>query len=699
MAAPSQIRYVHAGGSDAADGLSWATAKQTVRAAYNVLPDGPGGGTIYLGGGTVDIGSKGIWIGGNAAIDPDWWGKKQVAFIGVGEQVTLVGNAGSNPLIWLPEPDWGQRFENVKVEGDKALYVGVSPDGTTTGAGGSANNTFVDCYFSAFSGSGPCVWLGFCFWTRFYRCHFQAAAGPFDSDGRACILAKVTSGAGTGFVLRDCVGYGGGIRFHVFENGNTCGAEIDNWEVESNFVDPLPALVHVIGLNSASYFSIAHCAPADADTATSEPTVWIEGDARAASHVTVQQVVGDVVGPCVLLGAAGRTDKPQNPAQLQQTGLLGGVLWGQHDSARRACGPVAVRFKNLADAGPGNHPAPNGTNGAVQPGAGDTHFYVDFTHPVQAGDWLIAGGWIKGGGSLTYEAAAAGIPHTVLDRPCLGDGDWQWVSGCAKATATATAITGLGATGPGTGEQYYGPVFLHVPAGTISDNEAYAIAAHLQSYPPTAEPGDLAIMPGQNVPWAGGSPPPPPPPVWTPPTGYKMWVTNPTPGVTVTMPGITASPTADLDIVVVAQKTAATTGTNFLRFVGDATGANQFEAALSHHEGTDGTHWHAVAGKAAVDSVRASSVGAIVLNTLVLLRGVWDGATGAVTLSVNDGATVGVTYNSNVRSATAASGAWFVAPTNQPVTVRTALVWNRHLTATEWADVRDHLRSVYGIAP
>ncbi len=149
--------------------------------------------------------------------------------------------------------------------------------------------------------------------------------------------------------------------------------------------------------------------------------------------------------------------------------------------------------------------------------------------------------------------------------------------------------------------------------------------------------------------------------------------------------------------MVVVQKTAATTGNNYLRFVGDAANTNQFEADLSHHEATDGTHWHAVAGKAAVDSVRASSGSAIALNTLTLLRGMWSGAAHTVQVSVNDGTVVTTTYNTNVQGATPVTGAWFIAPTGQPVTVRAVLAWNRRLTTAEWTDVRDHLRAQYGI--
>lgn len=75
----ANIRYVSPGGKDANDGFSWATAKETVLAAYDSIKETPGSieskqyGIIYIAHRSkIDQDERqGIWIMGRE--DPYWW--------------------------------------------------------------------------------------------------------------------------------------------------------------------------------------------------------------------------------------------------------------------------------------------------------------------------------------------------------------------------------------------------------------------------------------------------------------------------------------------------------------------------------------------------------------------------------------------------------------------------------------------------
>jgi hypothetical protein len=126
------------------------------------------------------------------------------------------------------------------------------------------------------------------------------------------------------------------------------------------------------------------------------------------------------------------------------------------------------------------------------------------------GDWLIAGLWARAvGGIGLYQGLAAAIiqasgltlsgPRSqYLSLPWKGDGEWEWTWTAQKVlTNTGANIQFTLNAGAGAGD-YYAPVFIDIPAGTVSDNEAVEIAANLSSYRSDARAGQVSLLPGEQ---------------------------------------------------------------------------------------------------------------------------------------------------------------------------------------------------------
>lgn len=53
--------------------------------------------------------------------------------------------------------------------------------------------------------------------------------------------------------------------------------------------------------------------------------------------------------------------------------------------------------------------------------------------------------------------------------------------------------------------EYYAPLLLHIPSGSISDNEAAELALHMSTYPETASAADVAMLRGQRFSFGGST--------------------------------------------------------------------------------------------------------------------------------------------------------------------------------------------------
>jgi hypothetical protein len=268
-------------------------------------------------------------------------------------------------------------------------------------------------------------------------------------------------------------------------------------------------------------------------------------------NVIAENVTG-ISGSAIMLGQGtgyplsleGRTATSySDPAAQGQVGFYGGKVYGQIDQARRDFGPVAVRFTNLAvccslHGSQGSLTtgvtAPDGTTGAqtITNGTGTQVAAVFYNQnkKVAVGDYIIVGAWGRsrsggwsGGGFMGLQFLTAGFRFlpvsglgtastsqlfsgpVVQGSPCKNGKPpctWIWESGAAKVAAIGTNPANILFHGYGDlnhPTDYYGPVLLYIPVGTIDDNEAAEIASNLQSYGSSCEVGTICGLPGRTL--------------------------------------------------------------------------------------------------------------------------------------------------------------------------------------------------------
>jgi hypothetical protein len=222
-----------------------------------------------------------------------------------------------------------------------------------------------------------------------------------------------------------------------------------------------------------------------------------------------------------------------SPLRSGQRGIFEGRVVGQMDAARRGFSPVAARFPNLASQlvskwktpYSGNLSltsvvGPDGTRNAGRvastTGQSSAQFYVRENYQQRVGDWIVAGVWtraVTGHGyfngvaavqvSLQYATVSGGAGnggYAVLQAPWKGDGEWEWVWGAWKVLKSTRPGTMLlsGMVDENTATDFFAPVLLDIPAGAISDNEAWEIALNLQSYRDDAVPGQVSLLRGEQ---------------------------------------------------------------------------------------------------------------------------------------------------------------------------------------------------------
>lgn len=292
---PTNIQYVSPEGNDANDGLSWQTAKQTILAAYDALPEenyqGFGGGTIYFAnasriGGSIS--DQGLWILGPK--DPNWnspppgWRRqKQLKLLGLPAaniansagmpQAWIIGGSNTNsnkPTIWIAGTDIPIHFENVAIMHPAvAIRLGVGSNGIRNVDTSTVSFYNVGAQVHNVAGSGPTVDIGYAYWIWFTRCVFSSnSAEPLSSDKRAAILVKPTAPAGvmapsSGLLtISDCNFNTGGIKYYAGDSG--WSLLVRNCVFEGDFVNPLPPPVHIVNANQYGNAYIESIMTADA---------------------------------------------------------------------------------------------------------------------------------------------------------------------------------------------------------------------------------------------------------------------------------------------------------------------------------------------------------------------------------------------------------------------------------------------------
>lgn len=343
------------------------------------------------------------------------------------------------------------------------------------------------------------------------------------------------TGSGSGLIfIHDSNFNNGGVRVSPGTNGS--GAYVNHVSLEGNPTGPTPPVILITSPSQANNVQITGVETSDVMNSVTTPAVRQDIPVGAIGPFTdgviVNRVQGqnvNVQGPMHVDGQYANNLQSENVGLLQQgeTGTARNRVYGQTDAARRGFAPVAARFANIALPSaswillhPGNAgaalttgvAAPDGTTGAVTGSqTGGTQNAVEYfaaSHAVNLGDYFITGAWSQsnssqgaGGGAVLSLTTGSGNTLSQYQQgvPYIGDGEWEWTFSIGKIVATGTANPNLTASVQFTTaapQTVYAPVLMYIPAGSVSDNEAYEIAYNLQSYAPGCPVGSVCNVQG-----------------------------------------------------------------------------------------------------------------------------------------------------------------------------------------------------------
>jgi hypothetical protein len=478
-----------------------------------------------------------------------------VSIIGVGltswvsasqtAQVSLNCGSSTVPALVLDDTNRPMKFENLAFNsGPVATEIGFLANGSRTGSG-AASVYFKNVGFSpssALTTDGPAVDVGAgVFEVYFEDCVFgtntTAANG---SDARQGMVINASTGQASGLIsIQNSHVNGGAIKYYpvgassLYVNGLVTEAQVDGhgavW-----FTSTSSTLVGIV-INVQV-----------ADATQSSPAVEVDGGGPASSIVGFGLFGNNIneQGPMTVLGGDYENSELQigtsEPSLKGQVGFAWDRVWGQTDAARRLFPPAAIRFSNIAAENPSGWTittysgdstsittgvaGPDGTtyaataSDATSPGTAQNLFYGINAQNISysAGDYVIFGGWIKTPSGQGPSGYPAGYLSMQVTSPCVGvaigttqaqgstwssfplvagDGEWKWFSGVVKFTTGGTCTTYFNSQFSHSNSiTAFGPVFLHVATGTISDNEAADIATHLESQSGLAAPAESTLL-------------------------------------------------------------------------------------------------------------------------------------------------------------------------------------------------------------
>jgi hypothetical protein len=445
------ICYVSFDGNDQKDGKSWTTAKGTIMACYDALPEK--GGTIFIaqgGGGdpdfvrATDTPGQGIWILGgtdpNFKHPPSGWrrSKGQVSFIGVaatslqsnghkGGAVEIVsgGAAHNQPAVWLSGVAAGYLFRNLKFAyAGRGIVIGEDSNGGRSGKLGVSGVTFDNVMAALVQNpsAGPTVDVtGSSFWLFFRDCVFDGnyAAPSIDDNKHAAMLFDGTGIEGQGLIyIQDTNLNGGGIKY---VSGSGIGSmSIRNVTEEGDYTHNIPPVVWITPRTNGGSFTIDQVQTADPGY-PAPPAVRIDGGSPGdvvATSIAANNGAPNIVGPATILSQSSIVLNSQRISPLRQgaVGFANGHVVGQVDDARRNFPPVGVRFQNIASQIPsswkltqycgnskliteGVH-APDGSQNAARAASdcaspANTLVFYQQNQPIQIGDYFISGVWVR----------------------------------------------------------------------------------------------------------------------------------------------------------------------------------------------------------------------------------------------------------------------------------------------------------------
>jgi hypothetical protein len=482
-----------------------------------------------------------------------WVPQLQAHVIGVGSKsvglnlpsptVTLGCGSSTGNGIDIRGDNAPMEFDNLQVTGAIGLYLENGVD-----------LTFNDDVFNVdrtFTANGPAAYLTSTspnggFWTFFTRCEFQAGGTAAPGDGsnhtEAFVVDPVApSSVGLIFIRDSFIGGGGNLKINAI--GDTASLVVDGLQTESQFDGKGAVWIKPVTTGTTT-FVLSNITVSDPFV---DPTPAVQTDpASNAGNTLVWNAFGQTVnvsGPATILSQytnnfGGVTAYPSATGQI---GFIAGRTWTQADDARRQFGFVAPRFANLAATLPSGWDitarctsctlttvaAPDGTSNAGQVATTQAVVQVptfyDQTVAQAVGDYWIVGAWSRSSGAngfpgnaalnfgdigtgcavanLNGSTAGTGLQFGGVALPSsVGDGEWDWNSRAFKVTGGTSCEVLFGGEIDSTHTgQFYAPVVLHIAAGTISDNEAAELAAHLASYGNACPVAAACTLPGHDV--------------------------------------------------------------------------------------------------------------------------------------------------------------------------------------------------------
>jgi hypothetical protein len=561
------IRYVSETGKDSNDGLSWRGSKATVFAALVSLPGGnatgplAGSGTVYVAprSSANPTSNAGIWL--MAPSDPNYsnppagWLQCNgctINIIGMPNQsggpnghkplasIVAGGNQNNNqPAIWLSGTQQSQHFSNLGFAyPGRAVVIGECSNNARSGCG--VTGVVLESVSSLIMNrptSGPCTDItggSFWIWLRDYGCGgnaYKAAGGRF-ANNAAAVLIDGTGNSGNGLIhINDSNLAGGGIKFIPGANGGSLYVSNITEEGLGDRVHDIPPVVWFTGFGGAVDAYLSNIQMADGGPT---PTPAIQNDGGGPGPTVANTTGGGGIrGPATVLNQNGQNFTAQgiSPVLSRQTGFFNGYMVGETDSARRIAGFVPVRFKNLAVSNSSSWVATQYSGattlstGQSDPFGGTSATKASSTTAINegmyfskacqatqytpnAGDWIIAGAWIKGDSRTTIQGLGlsfCGYPQPTFSNKVYqqgmlqGDGQWSWQWLAYKVSggpATHFSLYCQFSTSPVTA---YGPVLYIIPSGTISDDEALEFASTMASVDSACPVGSICNMPGHPL--------------------------------------------------------------------------------------------------------------------------------------------------------------------------------------------------------
>ena len=483
-------------------------------------------------------------------IGPSQWDSNQAA-----PSCIVTGESGTQPAIWISGNAMPMEFDGIKVLSGSGSVLGKDSNGLFENNAGVTNITFRNCAFGLNNNkktNGPGLRIGpNSFENYFYGSVFDGnpnATGG--TEARQAVVLDPGSSANNDsgeIYLSDSHLNGGALEVNPIGQGSA-GAVVTNLVCE-NQTDG-HGCVWITTTGPTLYFNLTNVWTADASPAN--VAVEVDGNGPPDSVTVISPngggvgAGGAVSGPAIVIGSPPGSilETEVSPDRQHQTGFLSGRVLGQTDAARRGFSPTAVRFANLAHTAPSSWTtagggaitkdiaAPDGTLGAATCSstshAANCYFY-NANQTFAVGDAIVVGAWARArnaGGFSSNQvlgwstpfcgnrcgfvdiSGKGGVNSGFVSSYIQGDGssghppaEWEWYWKVLKVTAASgspVTVQFVATVDPSHPADYYGPMFLHVAANTISDNEATELGLNLQPYESSCVVGSLCGLPGQT---------------------------------------------------------------------------------------------------------------------------------------------------------------------------------------------------------